>query len=243
MSLQLPVGGPQAQRATLVQRWVGSLAALAMGGAAAAHAATGAKSARTLESLAQQLHGAQGLRGQFGVLLGWSQSAALALAPRLVAAALLVLVGALALRLLTWGMRRSLRLARMDPVLAGLTVSAARAIVWIGLVTAALAVLGFNEIAVVTGGTVALVAMALASGASGTTTDILAGIFLAGDPHLTVGTRVRAGEVAGVLEGLTVRKAMIRDDQGNLHVVPNRTVDGATYVIEAAGPPQPAGQP
>ena len=59
------------------------------------------------------------------------------------------------------------------------------------------------------------------------TQDLLAGIFLLGDKEFCKRrVRIKAGGVEGELEELTIRKTRIRDAEGNLHVDPNRNVDG-----------------
>ena len=73
--------------------------------------------------------------------------------------------------------------------------------------------------------------MALATGLNSVAQDLLAGIFLLSDEKFTVGIRVKAGGVEGTVEELTIRKTRIRDDNGELHTVPNRNVDSATYII------------
>ena len=40
----------------------------------------------------------------------------------------------------------------------------------------------------------------------------------------------------GMVEELTIRKTRIRDQEGNLHTIPNRNIDGGTYVIVASKP-------
>ena len=77
--------------------------------------------------------------------------------------------------------------------------------------------------------------MVVANAAKGTTSDIIAGLFLALDADLDIGFRVKAGGVEGVIEKIDLRKIRIRDDQGRLHVVPNRTVEGAAWTVIARG--------
>jgi len=52
---------------------------------------------------------------------------------------------------------------------------------WIIVIGAALNALGLDEVALAVSGSIALVALALGTAASGTTGDIIAGIFLASD--------------------------------------------------------------
>ena len=77
----------------------------------------------------------------------------------------------------------------------------------------------------------ALSGAALATGASGSVADILGGIFLVADPGFAIGRRVTAGGVEGIVKGITLRKTILEDDEGNIHVIPNRVVDGGRYVL------------
>lgn len=123
--------------------------------------------------------------------------------------------------------------ARINATVESMLLSAIGFIGWVLAVAAALNVMGLSQLSLALGGSVALVAMALATGLNNVTQDLLAGIFLLGDEEFVIGRRVRAGGVEGVLEELTIRKARIRDQEGNLHTVPNRTIDQGTYVIFA----------
>ena len=158
--------------------------------------------------------------------------------PMLAVAILVLLVGALAIRIGLGIVRRSLRIGKVDPTSGGLIISAIRFGGWILLVAGVLWILGLKTISVAVAGTTALIALALAQGASGVTADILAGIFLAGDPRFAVGKRVKAGAVEGTVEDITIRKAVIRAEDGTLHVVPNRVLDAAAYQIQPAGDKQ-----
>jgi len=105
---------------------------------------------------------------------------------------------------------------------------------WVLALSAVLNVMELTQLSLALGGSIALIAMALATGLNNITQDLLAGIFLLGDREFAKGTWVKAGGVEGRLEELTIRKTRIRDAQGNLHVVPNRNIDGGTYVIVPA---------
>jgi hypothetical protein len=95
--------------------------------------------------------------------------------------------------------------------------------------------LGLDEVALAVSGSIALVALALATAASGTTGDIIAGIFLAGEEDFKVGYTVTPAGVTGVIKSIDLRKSRIVAEDGKLHVVPNKAVETATWEVEAQG--------
>ena len=178
---------------------------------------------------------AEGLRHEYQSIL----TSAINYLPAIGKVILILFVAVVLIRVATALLRRSLALGKLDETMVGLATSAARFLLWVMVIAAVMKTLGFNEVSVAVAGTTALIAMALASGASGTTTDILAGMFLVSDPDFKVGKRVIAGGVEGVVREVNIRKTRIIDDAGNLHVLPNRSVDTATYVIQRYEPPGP----
>src|SRR5690554_1752830 len=123
------------------------------------------------------------------------------------------------------------RLAKTDPAVVLLVTSSIRFIAWVFGFTAIFNALGLNQIALTLGGTVALVGMGLATGLNTIPQDLLAGIFLITDDDFTVGKRIKSGAMEGVLKEVTIRKTKIVDAEGKLHVIPNRSIDGAVYTI------------
>ena len=146
---------------------------------------------------------------------------------RVILAVIVILIAALVIRILLAIVRRSLAAGKVEPTTRTLIVSVCRFSAWIVVIAGVLWVLGLTMISA------AVAALALAQGASGTTADILAGIFLVADRELTVGRRVSGSGVEGTVEAITVRKTMIRADDGTLHVVPNRVLDAAAYSVKS----------
>jgi len=152
--------------------------------------------------------------------------------PRMAGACVIFLVGALAIHgVLRPVGRRLLRRVKWKPAILSLTLSVVTTVAWILVVSGIFAVLKLTVIAATLSGSLALVALAVAQGAKNTTADIVAGLFLAVDEDLDIGYRVTAGGVEGVVEKIDLRKIRIRDDQGRLHVVPNRAVEGAAWIV------------
>jgi len=150
---------------------------------------------------------------------------------RVPAAIVTVLVGYVVLRLVQAMVNRAATVAGVQAAIRSMVSSAIGFVGWILIVAAALGVMNLSQLSLAIGGSVALVAMALATGLNNITQDVLAGIFLLSDRRFRLGSRVRAAGVEGTVEALTIRKTLIRDDDGCLHTVPNRNIDSATYVI------------
>lgn len=123
------------------------------------------------------------------------------------------------------------RLAKTDPAVVLLVTSSIRFVAWVFGFTAIFNALGLTQIALTLGGTVALVGMSLATGLNSIPQDLLAGIFLITDDDFTVGRVIKSGSLEGTLKEVTIRKTKVVDTDGKLHVIPNRTIDGATYTI------------
>jgi len=150
---------------------------------------------------------------------------------RIPSALLTLLAGYIILRLIKSIVRGAMTVAKVDGTLRSMVVSTIGFAGWVLIIAAALSVMQLHQLSLALGGSIALVAMALATGLNSVAQDLLAGIFLLADEQFAVGVRTKAGGVEGVIEELTIRKTRIRDDEGNLHTVPNRNIDQATYVI------------
>jgi small-conductance mechanosensitive channel len=128
-----------------------------------------------------------------------------------------------------------LKASKAEPTIASLFRTAISAAGWIVVIGAALKALGLDEVALAVSGSIALVTLALATAASGTTGDIIVGIFLASDEDFKVGYTVTAAGVTGVIKSIDLRKSRIVAEDGKLHVVPNKAVETATWEVEARG--------
>lgn len=156
------------------------------------------------------------------------------------AALVTLIIAIFLLRLIKRVVRTATTTAKLDPTLQSMILSAINFFGWILILAAVLNVMELGQLSLALGGSIALIAMALASGLNGVTQDLLAGIFLLGDEDFGAGKWVRAGGVEGRVTQLSIRKTKILDKDGNLHTIPNRNVDGATYVTLAdqETPPQ-----
>ncbi|HHW10318.1 MAG TPA: mechanosensitive ion channel family protein [Firmicutes bacterium] len=159
----------------------------------------------------------------------WEQSAVYA--ARLPAALIIILFTYILVRILKKVSIATLKLTKADPTLRSLVLSTISFAAWVLGTAGALNALGLTQISLALGGSIALVAMALATGLNSIAQDLLAGIFLFSDDDFCIGKRVKAAGIEGEVAALTIRKTKIMDDQGNVHTIPNRTIDGATYTI------------
>lgn len=147
------------------------------------------------------------------------------------AAILTLAVGGVAVRLLKSIVGRATSITRVDPTLGTLLQSIVSFAGWVFVLAAVAGSLGMQQVSLALGGSIALVAMALASSVNSVTQDLLAGVFLIADQDFKVGYTVRAGGLEGIVESVTIRKTKIRDSEGVLHTVPNRLIDNATYTL------------
>lgn len=146
-------------------------------------------------------------------------------------AILTLLIGYFILRAVKGIVGGATSVAKIDGTMRSMILSTVGFAGWVLIIAAALSVMQLHQLSLALGGSIALVAMALATGLNSVAQDLLAGIFLLADEQFNVGVRTKAGGVEGIVEELTIRKTRIRDADGHLHTVPNRSVDSGTYII------------
>lgn len=125
----------------------------------------------------------------------------------------------------------------LKPAVVSIALSMVVTVAWILVAAGVLSALGLTVIAAALSGSIALIALAVANAAKGTTSDIISGLFLAGDDDIDLGFRIKTGNVEGVVEKIDLRKVRIRDDEGHLHVLPNRAVEGSEWIVLFRGDP------
>lgn len=122
---------------------------------------------------------------------------------------------------------------KMDPILINLVLSGSVAAGWIVSISLVFSILGFNTIAIALSGSLGLIALGLASSANNVVSDLYGGISLIAESSIRVGRRIRAAGVEGRIIDMNIRKLRLMDDAGNIHIIPNKAVDGATIVVLA----------
>lgn len=155
--------------------------------------------------------------------------------PNLGKAVIVLLFGIVIIRLTSWAAQAFIGLVRMPKGLKGILISIVDAMLWVFLVIVFLKELGLGEIALVFSGSIAVLGLALAGGASTLAADILAGIFLAKDRDFNVGDEVIAGEnkTQGIIDGMDMRRTRLRAEDGNLHIIPNSVIERKEWVLLA----------
>jgi small-conductance mechanosensitive channel len=95
-----------------------------------------------------------------------------------------------------------------------------------------------------------IVGIAVGFGAQTLIRDWLAGVFIILENQYNLGDKVRIAGVSGVVEDLSLRRTVLRDPDGTIHIVPNGQIVVASNLTQAlapdagsrAGPPAPPGE-
>jgi small conductance mechanosensitive channel len=152
-------------------------------------------------------------------------------APKLALAALVLLAGALLVRMLRAAVRLALRRTRMRSSTVQLAARTVGIGGWVLVISVVLSTLQLQAIVLGISGVLALMGAAFVASASATSNDLIAGFFLAADPDIEVGYRIQAAGVQGVVRDIDFRKTRLVDDEGRLHVIPNRLVENAEWIV------------
>lgn len=154
-------------------------------------------------------------------------------AARIPVALLVLFVSWLLIRRYRKILKAMLSRAKMDPILINVVLSGAVAAGWIVSISLVFSILGFNSIAIALSGSLGLIALGLASSANNVVSDLYGGISLIAESSISVGRRIRAAGVEGRIIDMNIRKLRLMDDAGNIHIIPNKAVDGSTIVVIA----------
>jgi moderate conductance mechanosensitive channel len=151
--------------------------------------------------------------------------------PKVPTLILIVLIGYLIIQIIYWILNRALKLSKIPRALIGVIASLSLIIMWVILFAEIARQLGMGSLAVTISGSLAVLALALASGASGLAGDIIAGVFLARDSDFEIGFRIRIGGVEGIIQKIDIRKIRVVDDNGDIYIFPNTKLDKEGWVI------------
>ena len=77
-----------------------------------------------------------------------------------------------------------------------------------------------------------IVGLAIGFGAQSLVKDIIAGFFILFEDQYGVGDVVKAGEHSGVVERMTLRVTVLRNLEGQVHVIPNGTIQTVTVLTK-----------
>ena len=151
--------------------------------------------------------------------------------PKVPTLILIVLLGYLIIQTTYRILNRALKLSKIPRALIGVIASLSLIIMWVILFAEIARQLGMGSLAVTISGSLAVLALALASGASGLAGDIIAGVFLARDSDFEIGFRIRVGSIEGIIQKIDIRKIRVVDDKGDIHILPNTKLDKEGWVI------------
>lgn len=145
--------------------------------------------------------------------------------PKIPTVILTLIVGYLAIKILLTVLIRALKFSKLPKALINLMVSLSSIVMWVILLAELARQIGMGSLAVTISGSLAVFALALATGASALASDILAGIFLARDSDFEIGYRIKVGDVEGIVQQVDIRKIRIIDDKGKVIILPNAKLD------------------
>jgi moderate conductance mechanosensitive channel len=111
---------------------------------------------------------------------------------------------------------------RADTIVAVIVRTAAIVFIIVGTVTV-LAEFGVNITAIVTG--LGIAGLAIALGTQTLVKDAINGIFLLAEDQYRRGDYIKIADVAGTVEDITLRRTIIRDQDGVVHSVPNGSIN------------------
>lgn len=151
--------------------------------------------------------------------------------PKLPQAVLTLAVGWVVIRLFHWIFEKVLKLARTPRTLFAILSSIANVLLWIILIALVFQSLGLTQVALALSGSVAIIGIAIGTGANSLVQDVIAGLFLARDPDFDVGYTIKTGEVEGIIQRIDTRKVRIMAKNGQTHVLPNSNLDKASWVV------------
>ena len=159
---------------------------------------------------------------------------------KLLLAGLVILLGALLVRLGRHVIRSSMRAKEgrtpgQRETLRSLTTSVFNYIMYFLIATIALGVFGVNVTSMIAVAGVG--GIAIGFGAQTLVKDVISGIFLWVEGNITVGDIVEVNGLSGEVEAIALRTTSIRHFSGNLYVIPNgdiRTVTNMTRTFKRA---------
>ena len=155
-------------------------------------------------------------------------------------AIILFLIGVVIIRLLSKLLIRGLGLTKLPKGLIKVSVRLLDMALWILLSIAIFQLIGLTNVAFAVSGAFAVLALGFSQGISATVSDTVSGLNLARDRHFRIGDKVIAGDrkTEGVIIDMDIRKSRIKDEKGQIHVIPNGLIDKNEFVLVERAMPQ-----
>lgn len=156
--------------------------------------------------------------------------------PRLVLAALFLLVAALLVRLALGRLRPQLGLVAGNPAQERFLEFVVRTVLWFGVSLIALALLGFEQLATALGTASGFLALGIAFGLREALSELIAGLYLIKDSQFVQGARVSTDGETGIIEHVGIRRTTLRSDEtGHLMVIANNRIEPKWTLHEESG--------
>lgn len=105
-----------------------------------------------------------------------------------------------------------------------------RVIVWGAAALMVLRELGVDIAPILAG--VGIAGLAIGFGAQSLVKDLLAGIFILTENQFNVGDVIKAADVSGLVQKITLRATVLRDLEGSVHIIPNGTMGVVTNMTK-----------
>lgn len=128
--------------------------------------------------------------------------------PDVFAAVAVLILAAVAIKLLGWVLRRFLErtLAEEDVVYRQFVLTIVLGLLWFGVILTVLSMLGLTVVAASLGTSTGFLALGVAYALSGMLEDAVAGVYLLRDPDFNAGDTVTAGGITGDVMAIELRK-------------------------------------
>jgi len=106
---------------------------------------------------------------------------------------------------------------------------------WMILVVIVALMMILNEVGIEIGPILAgagIAGLAIGFGAQTLVKDVISGFFILLENNFRVGDVIKAGDVAGLVERMSLRVTILRDLEGKVHVIPNGSIDVVTNMTK-----------
>jgi len=147
-----------------------------------------------------------------------------------------LIIGVVLVKIASYFLVKALKLTRISAALVSILSSMIIVLFWVLFFSEIARQAGLSNLALTISGSVIVIGLALANGASSLTADIISGLFLAKDPDFEIGYLVKSGDIEGIIRKIDIRKIRIRDKSGKLHIIPNNVVDKSSWVVISREP-------
>jgi len=156
----------------------------------------------------------------------------LELIPKLPEILFLLLIGLVAVPMLIYIFKKTLRRLKMSAAVISVTSQIIRYGMWLLIFMAILYQAGFTGLAATISGSVVVIGVVISQSFKEIVSDVIAGLALARDNDFEVGYTVELGsKFKGVVSKIGLRKVRLIDDQGYTLIVPNNKVEANEWRV------------